>query len=677
MRTERKGGKSEEFGLIELVQFLLKCAPTLLIFVAVAGVYTYFRYSRDPSYTADGMFMVESSKNNRVQAVTEKLAGLAGSQSEDTEGMIDKFFLLIYSRDFNVEVAKAIKNSGKFEEVAKTIAAPGTQITTVEELGDRIFALVIVEKSSPATFKMNVSLSSPDRAVKGLNYMMDSFSSVLLGRESRDLQDAKGVLDHESAEAEARLKAIDEQIVDFTSQQPGGHLGMRNSPAANSEDKMEESVLAMRGQLSELRSLIADAKAQLAKDGGENFLPTDKYGSGASLVTLSRQEYILSLRLDTSQKLLAELRNTPDDRERAQRVVEDLYKRKEFEYHIYSDLRKESLNIDIQASSARNKIKILDRPTIGAVRTGENLKPLMIKRCFMAALVALMIVFFREMFNPLIRDRRELDNLGLYYVGSVPNMNRNKRVNISRSIRDSIHWLKHLGEPRRRAATMNTYFEMIFKNIAARILNYHDGNKPAPKVISVMSSASAEGKTTLAESLARVLAKSGKRTLLVDCDLRRRTLSRRMSFSNDVGLSDFLQNSAEKFKNPVVKIVDKNLEFIPAGTSTVDAMELISGANYTDFLEAMRHHYEIILIDTPPCIPCSEVIPLANASDMVMLSVNLDTTILSNVEDTIEKLNLRDKVPLAYALNMDSAAESFSYYSDYFILPQRPVKTAV
>ncbi|MGZ3721042.1 MAG: AAA family ATPase, partial [Bdellovibrionota bacterium] len=497
------------------------------------------------------------------------------------------------------------------------------------------------------------------------------------GRESRDLQAAKAVLDHESAEAEARLRAIDEQIIDFTTQEARKHVGKRNGPVGGSEDKLEENILQLRGQLSEVRSMIADAKAQLTNNSSQNFLPTDKYGSGASLATLTRQEYILSLRLDSSQKLLAELRAMPDDHERAQRVVDDLYKRKEFEYHIYSDLRKESLNIDIQASSARNKVKILDRPTLGAVRTGENLKPLMVKRCFMAALVALMIVFFREMFNPLIRDRRELDNLGLYYVGSVPNMNRNKRLNIKRSLRDTLHWLKHLGEPRRREATINTFFEMIFKNIAARILNYHDGSKPAPKVISVMSSASAEGKTTLAESLARVLAKSGKRTLLVDCDLRRRTLSRRMAFSNEVGISDFLQNSAEKFKNPVVKVVDKNFEFIPAGTSSVDAMELISGANYIDFLEAMRHHYEIIVIDTPPCIPCSEVIPIANASDMVMLSVNLDTTILSNVEDTIEKLNLRDKVPLAYVLNMDSAAESFSYYSDYFILPQRPVKTAV
>lgn len=70
------------------------------------------------------------------------------------------------------------------------------------------------------------------------------------------------------------------------------------------------------------------------------------------------------------------------------------------------------------------------------------------------------------------------------------------------------------------------------------------------------------------------------------------------------------------------------------------------------------------------------MIPLANHADMVILSVNLATTKMTSVEETMEKLNLRDKIPLAYVLNMDSSAETYSYYSDYFILPQARQKAS-
>lgn len=596
MRIEMRGTKTDEFGLVELIRFVTKCLPAVLIFVAAAGIFTYLRYRRDPSYTADGVMIVESSKNNRVQAVTDKIAGAAGLGANDTEQMIDKFFLLFYSRDFNIEVAQYIKDKGLFDEVAATLAPKGGEIKTVEELGERIFALVVVEKATSETFRMNISVTSPEKAVKGLNYMMDSFSQILLERESKDLLDAKKVLEGETAESEQRLKAIDDEIIRVSSES-SHKKGLDPKSGNAAEDSLEQSILQLRAQLTEVRSMIADSTAHATRSGD---LPTDKYSSGASLAALSRQEHLLELRLATDQKLLVELRSAPDDRIRYQRIIEDLYKRKEFEYRIYSDLKKETLNIDIQHATAKNKMKVLDRPTLASVRTGETLRPLLVKRCFMAAVFALILVFFRELFNPLIRNRRELDALGLQYMGSVPNMSRRRRFNLTRWVHDLRSWFNHLGDHHKRPDTpLNTYFEMIFKNIAARVLNYHDESKPAPKVIALMSSVSAEGKTTIAESLARVLAKSGKRTLLVDCDLRRRTLSRRMGFATEHGLADFLQNSNEKFETRVVKTVDKNFEFMPSGMSSVDAMELISGANYSDFIEAMRHYYEVIVIDTP------------------------------------------------------------------------------
>jgi Mrp family chromosome partitioning ATPase len=507
--------------------------------------------------------------------------------------------------------------------------------------------------------------------------MMDYFSALLLERESRDLLDAKKVLERESAEADDRMKAIDREINAFTLK--SGNRSTGGPPTGvTAEDKLEEAILLLRGQLNEVRLIIEKATAQAHATEAADAPPIDKYSSGASLSSLHRQESLLSMRLENSRNLLRELRSQPDERIRVQRMIDDLYKRKEFEYHVYSDLRKEAMNIDIQRSTAHNKLKILDRPSINNVRTGETLKPLLIKRCFMAAVFAIILVFFRDLFNPLIRSRKELDDLGLYYVGSVPDMSRKRRFNLVRTLKESLRWLGHRGKHGKHHTAMNTYFEMVFKNIAARILNYHDGARPAPKVVSVMSSVSAEGKTTIAESLARVLAKSGKRTLLVDADLRRRTLTRRLGYIDAPGIADFLQHRNEKFSEPVVKSIDKNFEFMPSGASVVDAMELISSVNYNDFIEAMRHYYEVVVIDTPPCIPCSEVIPLANTSDMVVLSVNLESTLLSNVEDTIEKLNLRNEIPLAYVMNMDQKVETLTYYSDYFIVPQsRTAKPAV
>jgi hypothetical protein len=76
-----KEQKREEFGLLELISFVGRALPAIVLFVSVVGSLTYWRYSANPSYTADGILQVESSRSNRMQAVTEKLVGNRGQGS--------------------------------------------------------------------------------------------------------------------------------------------------------------------------------------------------------------------------------------------------------------------------------------------------------------------------------------------------------------------------------------------------------------------------------------------------------------------------------------------------------------------------------------------------------------------------------------------------------------------
>lgn len=182
----------------------------------------------------------------------------------------------------------------------------------------------------------------------------------------------------------------------------------------------------------------------------------------------------------------------------------------------------------------------------------------------------------------------------------------------------------------------SSVFVESLRSIVASIHFSHKGE--APKTILITSSIPKEGKTSFAIALATMMAKSGKKILLVDCDLKKPAIAMRIGLKEVVyGLKDYLADQATV--EQVIHIDQRSgLHFISAHANTVNSQDMLGSAKMRDFLEKMKKNYDCIIVDSPPVIAVSDALVMAKMMDTVLVAVHWDKTPRQLVKTTLSQL---------------------------------------
>jgi polysaccharide biosynthesis transport protein len=144
-----------------------------------------------------------------------------------------------------------------------------------------------------------------------------------------------------------------------------------------------------------------------------------------------------------------------------------------------------------------------------------------------------------------------------------------------------------------------------------------------PRLLALTSTRPGEGKSSLALALARSAARAGERVLLVDCDLRRRNLSRIMGATEAPGLAELLAGRGD---TPALCRPDRppGLAFMPAGLAT-------DGRRIADLAvklatEGWRREYDLVVLDGPPMLASADAQLLAEMADGILLCIRWNHT---------------------------------------------------
>jgi polysaccharide biosynthesis transport protein len=184
--------------------------------------------------------------------------------------------------------------------------------------------------------------------------------------------------------------------------------------------------------------------------------------------------------------------------------------------------------------------------------------------------------------------------------------------------------------------------------------------------ILVTSAAPGEGKTTTAANLAIAHAQQGKRTLLIDGDLRRPSVHRNFGLPSVVGLSNALVGEIP-WREAVITVEDvPELQILPAGPPTRRASDLV-GRGLTEVLEEAAGEYDLIVLDAPPLLGFAEPLQMATAVDGVIVVARAGQTSRKAVASVLATLNrLRAKV-IGLVLNEvhKELSDSYYYYGYY------------
>jgi succinoglycan biosynthesis transport protein ExoP len=138
------------------------------------------------------------------------------------------------------------------------------------------------------------------------------------------------------------------------------------------------------------------------------------------------------------------------------------------------------------------------------------------------------------------------------------------------------------------------------------------------RVIMVTSSIPAEGKTLLSSNLAVILAQSNSKVLLVDMDLRRGTIRRRLGLQRSIGLSELLAGQVAK---PEIRPFERvaNLDILQAGAAPPNPSELLSLRSFADWLAVWRSQYDVIVLDSAPLLPVTDSLIVNPLVDITLL----------------------------------------------------------
>ena len=155
-------------------------------------------------------------------------------------------------------------------------------------------------------------------------------------------------------------------------------------------------------------------------------------------------------------------------------------------------------------------------------------------------------------------------------------------------------------------------------------LRYSDVDNP-PKVVLITSSLAGEGKTVFAGSLARSVARSGGKSLLVDCDLRRPSVAKLLGVDGEPGMLDmFAENSNV---DAIIRVDEESgMHYIPSKGGTANPQDLLSSQQMRAFLDRMRTRYDLIVLDAPPVLAVSDPIILSHFVDTTIYLVRWETT---------------------------------------------------
>jgi polysaccharide biosynthesis transport protein len=185
-----------------------------------------------------------------------------------------------------------------------------------------------------------------------------------------------------------------------------------------------------------------------------------------------------------------------------------------------------------------------------------------------------------------------------------------------------------------------------------------------PKTILVTSSLASEGKSTSAINLAVALAQTGRKTLLIDTDLRRGTLRRRMHLAKPDGLSNLLAGQVPTPEIQSLKQVP-NLNVIVAGSKTPNPSELLGSQAMQDWLESWKSEYDFIVLDSAPVLPVTDSVTLNTLVDVTLLLSRVGVTEKPQVARSFNMLTRGGKHFVGLVLNGLHMGDSFYGYYGY------------
>lgn len=184
------------------------------------------------------------------------------------------------------------------------------------------------------------------------------------------------------------------------------------------------------------------------------------------------------------------------------------------------------------------------------------------------------------------------------------------------------------------------------------------------KSMVVTSSGPSEGKSTVMANLAITIAQSGKRVLIVDCDLRKPTVHKKLGIPNSEGLTNILVQD-KKIEECIITTKVNNLYAITSGPTPPNPAELLGSKKMKHVLNELSKVFDMVLLDAPPVIAVTDAQILSTVVEGVLLVASYAQTEKFGLLKSKELLDKVGAKILGVIMNK-VPEKSGGYYGKYY-----------
>ena len=311
---------------------------------------------------------------------------------------------------------------------------------------------------------------------------------------------------------------------------------------------------------------------------------------------------------------------------------------------VYDGLLQRFKQLNASAGISLSNISIVDNAEVPGAPSSPNLIKNLLAGLIIGIGLAAATVFIKDQFDDSIRVPEDVESkLALPLLGVVPRT--------------------HGSDPDVALADPKSPISEAYNSLRSSLLfSTSDG---LPHIILVTSAQPAEGKTTSSFAIASSFARMGRSVLLVDADLRRPSLHRRIDYDNSQGFSTLLttQNSLESAMQ-VSSL--PNLTLLTSGPIPPSPTELLTSVRIEEVLQQAARQFDVVIIDSPPILGLADSPQIAALADGVVFVVEADRSRRGALKTALRRLRAMRPVLLGVVLTKFDPLKAGNRYSEYY-----------
>lgn len=660
----------------------------LLVVAAVLAAVVAYAQLTPKRYSATASVLIEPRKGDPIQP-----RETAQADQAPTSDFIDTQILVIDSEQTASAVVRSLDLTSDPEFAAKGPVGAVIGQSEAERENARIFAaaqrlraaVTIRRAGQTALIEIIATSVSPAQAARIANaYTTQYLAGITASKRASETQ-ANAQIDSRLSQLRVQAEQADAALQQYKI--ANGLMSAEGATMAEQEtSSLNQQIAAARAALAERQGRLAAARRQVTQGGGGGDVASAL--SSGTIGALRGQEA-------DSSRTLAQLRARYGERHPAiaqeEQRLADVRRQIQLEIdRILSSLQAEVnvaqsglasllgsqsqsraklagnaqaqvgyMELDRKATAARTIYEaFLNRSRGTAARDGidapiasvsqsaveptapssPNTRLAYLLGSVFAIIAGLLAVVVAEFLDGGIRTKLDIEKrLGARYLGALPD------------VASTLGGLRLTESPQDYVVShpLSTFAESLRSLRAATTLR---GNR-RPKVIALTSALPREGKTTTAVCLARTLAMSGAKTVLVDCDLRRHSASD-LLLDGRPGLLGEVLGGTTRIADALLKDTVTDLQILGISEAPSDGRDLLAAERIGRVLGELRATFDYVVIDTAPVLGIADARAVASQADAVVLLARWRSTSLRAADTALDLLLASQAKVIGVALTL-------------------------